>query len=319
MHGIDLSNNNDGTGPLDGVEFAWLKVSEGVDFVDSKFGGFAADCELAGIPYGGYHFAHPDAHDPAAEAQWFLDHYDPRGRWPAALDLEPRGQGAGRRDPLVIMGARALAQWADGWCGIVAAAIEVDPVQYMDRDYASQLAPFSARWPLWLATLDGSTPTQYGGRTVAAVQYTEADGIDQNQSFTLTLGGTFMALTDAEQAELLAIVRAMGQENYQAAGMSLQWLDDKLDERLALATPKVAEAVAGLIGHGGATGTVEVSGQLTFAEPAGGPQTATAAASEPPSAPAPTAELVAEPAAAEPAAGPVAEPAPAAPAEPPSP
>lgn len=54
--------------------------------------------------------------------------------------------------------------------------------------------------------------------------------------------GPFMALTDAEQAELLAIVRGIGTKNYQFPGGDLTWLADKLEpleKRLAAIEAKL--------------------------------------------------------------------------------
>lgn len=280
MDGIDVSNNN--TGPVDfnGQAFAWLKVSEGTGFVDNTFGAFAADATLAGCPYGGYHFAHPDANSAADEARFFLDHYSPRGTVAPALDIEPRGVGAQHRDPLAIMGPAALAQWCDQWCSLVLDATGLEPLQYMDRDYCGHLAPYSQRWPLWLATGDGSRPITYAGRTVAVVQWGQDGGIDRDQAWSLNVGGFLLALTDAEQTELLAIVRAMGEQNYQAPGMSLQFLDDHVTSSVTALIPAIADAVAAKVGSAPAQGDLAVTGTVHVTEEPATAPAATQASSE---------------------------------------
>jgi GH25 family lysozyme M1 (1,4-beta-N-acetylmuramidase) len=63
---IDVSNVN---GSVDfrevrhaGIAGAFLKVSEGLDFNDSRFAEFRREARRAGVRVGGYHFARPDHH-----------------------------------------------------------------------------------------------------------------------------------------------------------------------------------------------------------------------------------------------------------------
>jgi lysozyme len=51
----DLSHYNVGT-PLDGVPFAWFKATEGTSFLDPTYTDYTRRAEVAGIPYGAYHF-----------------------------------------------------------------------------------------------------------------------------------------------------------------------------------------------------------------------------------------------------------------------
>jgi hypothetical protein len=284
VDGIDLSNHNAGFDGWAGVGFAWLKVTEATDFVDAEYAGFADAATAAGVPYGGYHFAHPDANTPDAEAHWFLDHVAPAGTLPAAVDIEPRGTNALHRDPLVIMGAQGLAQWIDQWCSIVAAATGVDPLMYVDRSYAAALAPFSHRWPLWLATLDGTQPATWAGRTVSVVQHAIADGVDQDHAFLLTTGGFLMALSDAQQEELHAWMQAMATQNWQAPGMDLAWFASQLDAGVERNLPKIVAAVVAALPPSGAPEAFAFTGEAT---PATGAPAATEAPVAPSEAPAP--------------------------------
>jgi lysozyme len=64
IKGIDVSGHQDRVDwtrvKADGVKFAYIKATEGVGFVDPRFGAFAAGAQAAGIPHGFYHFARPD-------------------------------------------------------------------------------------------------------------------------------------------------------------------------------------------------------------------------------------------------------------------
>lgn len=92
VHGIDVSVWN---GPIDwqtahqnGVNFAFLKATEGGDRADPAFDANWRAAGAAGVPRGAYHFFYHCR--PAAEqARWFIDHV-PRqpGALPPVLDME---------------------------------------------------------------------------------------------------------------------------------------------------------------------------------------------------------------------------------------
>ncbi|MFZ1960088.1 MAG: GH25 family lysozyme, partial [Methylovirgula sp.] len=74
IHGIDVSKYQ---GDIDwntvrasGVKFAWIKATEGGDYVDEKFAQNWAEAKAAGVPRGAYHFTYWCR--PAEEqAAWF--------------------------------------------------------------------------------------------------------------------------------------------------------------------------------------------------------------------------------------------------------
>jgi len=107
VKGIDVSSHQDRIDwqrvKADGIEFAYIKATEGVGFVDPKLGAFSAGAQAAKIPHGFYHFARPDTHsgrteqtvagDAQAEADAFLSVAFPReGHLVPVLDLEIGGQ-----------------------------------------------------------------------------------------------------------------------------------------------------------------------------------------------------------------------------------
>ncbi len=77
-----------------GKEFAFMKASEDIDFVDTTYGLNRARAKAAGFVIGAYHFAQPDPlpGDAVAEADHFLDTAGiADGDLPPVLDLERTG------------------------------------------------------------------------------------------------------------------------------------------------------------------------------------------------------------------------------------
>ncbi|KAH9956622.1 glycoside hydrolase family 25 protein [Russula dissimulans] len=91
---IDVSNHQ---GTIDwtkvkGIEFVYIKATEGTDFIDSYFSNNHNAATKANLIRGAYHYAHPDVSSGAAQAEYFLAH---GGGWtsdgitlPGAIDLE---------------------------------------------------------------------------------------------------------------------------------------------------------------------------------------------------------------------------------------
>lgn len=96
IHGIDVSKWQ---GTIDwnqardaGVQFVFIKVTEGGDHLDSRYLENWAGAKAAGIPRGGYHFVYwcRPAHE---QAEWFRQHLpaDPDAL-PPVLDVEWNGE-----------------------------------------------------------------------------------------------------------------------------------------------------------------------------------------------------------------------------------
>lgn len=177
--GVDVSNNNT-TGPIPAdAQFVFAKASESVNFDDRAFEGWIAQAKARGIPWGPYHFAHPDVNSADAEAAWFLKNAQ-RGPLGWALDIENRGN----INPLTILGPDRLTAWCERFRAIV------EPVLgrswfYTFRSDATVLFPrLSAEWFIWLAT--GQAVPTYpvypvnGGRTVHIEQLGIVGGFDRN-------------------------------------------------------------------------------------------------------------------------------------------
>lgn len=100
--GIDVSHHQEAIGWKSvrsaGMQFAYIKATEGVDFTDPRFDANYPAAYYAGVIRGAYHFARPDISGGAAQADFL---YRNGGAWsadsrtlPAALDIEYNTHGA---------------------------------------------------------------------------------------------------------------------------------------------------------------------------------------------------------------------------------
>lgn len=74
-----------------GIQGAYIKLSEGVTFDDRDSYGHARSADRAELPFGYYHFAHPDHNAPKAEVQHVLRRLSGRKPKPSlrlVLDFE---------------------------------------------------------------------------------------------------------------------------------------------------------------------------------------------------------------------------------------
>jgi GH25 family lysozyme M1 (1,4-beta-N-acetylmuramidase) len=109
--GIDVSAHQ---GTIDwhavkaaGIQYAFIKTSEGTGWVDPKWYQNRDGAKAAGIPWAGYHFARPDTKpgDARQEAQSFIKYGGHLGPLPAVLDLEE-----------TTMNRDQTIQWAADFC-----------------------------------------------------------------------------------------------------------------------------------------------------------------------------------------------------------
>jgi len=127
-----------------GIDFAFIRVSDGLDFPDSKFAGYWSAAKSAGVLRGAYQFFEPDQ-DPIAQADMLLNAAGPPqpGDLPPVLDLERNG---GLTQAQVVA---SVQQWIDH----VSAAIGRPPIVYAGLYSWPDLtggADFTTS-PLWIA------------------------------------------------------------------------------------------------------------------------------------------------------------------------
>lgn len=159
-----------------GTRFAFLKATDGHDFLDPTYSTNRAGARSNGLAVGAYHFARPDASkgDAVEEARWFVSQADPRpGNLLPVLDLET-SKG---------LDQQGVTLWARRWIAEVRRLTGVTPLVYtspygwMQRTGDSRaLARDGA--PLWIAHWGVDSPLlpagDWDGRGWRVWQYTSS-------------------------------------------------------------------------------------------------------------------------------------------------
>ncbi|MCA9581870.1 MAG: hypothetical protein KC416_08745, partial [Myxococcales bacterium] len=138
-----------------GVEYAYMRVSDGTTFMDPKFQENWANSQAAGVRRGAYQFYRPNQ-DPIEQAKLFVEQMGPLGPndLPPMLDLEV-GSQAGVSPQQLVEGALA-------WARYVEEATGRRPVIYAGyyfwnadaggsdafADYPFWVPNYSSEWPL---------------------------------------------------------------------------------------------------------------------------------------------------------------------------
>ncbi len=200
--GVDISkwqgNVNWNAVAADGVKFAFVRVSDGLNTFDQKFDKNWAEARAAGLTVGVYQFFRP-SQDPIAQANLLLDHMGELqpGDLPPVIDVEDHG---GLSSTTV---ANKVAQWVQH----VEAATGVKPIIYTGRFFWQDYVKTSAYadYPLWIAHYTNgcpNLPSQWSDWTFH--QYTDSgtwSGVsgptdsnrfngDMNALLELTIGGS---------------------------------------------------------------------------------------------------------------------------------
>ncbi|MEO0588301.1 MAG: GH25 family lysozyme, partial [Planctomycetota bacterium] len=140
----------------DGIDYAFIKATEGVGFMDSRFASNAAGAQAAGLYVAPYHFARPglNAGDAVNEANYFLQVAGGvmgDGYLPPVLDLEVEDAG---------MTKAQLTTWALDFAGVIENAIGIKPLIYTGSYFAnSELTGDITELPLWIAQWGVGSPT----------------------------------------------------------------------------------------------------------------------------------------------------------------
>lgn len=131
----------------DGVEFAFIRVSDGLDYEDSRFDQNWAGARSAGVIRGAYQYFRV-GQDAAAQAELLLDHMGPLedGDLPPVIDVETYGNdGYSSSEVTAAVGE---------WIAVVEAALGVQPIIYTSYGAWSSMSGSSdfADYPLWTAS-----------------------------------------------------------------------------------------------------------------------------------------------------------------------
>jgi lysozyme len=157
-----------------GIEFAFIRVSDGLQFPDPKFGEYWSGARAAGVMRGAYQFFRP-AEDPIAQADLLLDQIEQMGALepgdlPPVIDVEVSGglstsevaakvrawvahvTDAIGRPPIIYAG---LYSWPDltGSADITTSPLWI--AQYTSAPCPNIPAPWT-RWRFWQHTATGS-------------------------------------------------------------------------------------------------------------------------------------------------------------------
>ncbi|KAG8778611.1 hypothetical protein FRC12_024899 [Ceratobasidium sp. 428] len=157
--GIDVSGYqpdvNWQTVKANGVEFAYIKATEGTTYTNPEFASQYNGAYDAGLIRGAYHFAQPADSTGAAQANYFLEH---GGKWsndgktlPGALDLEYAPSG----DKCYGLSAAAMTSWITDFVKTYQTATTRYPVIYTSTSWwqlcTGNSDAFGANSPLWVA------------------------------------------------------------------------------------------------------------------------------------------------------------------------
>jgi GH25 family lysozyme M1 (1,4-beta-N-acetylmuramidase) len=175
--GVDVSYYN---GAIDwakakaaGVQFAFIRVSDGTGFKDPKFATYWAGAKSAGVLRGAYQFFRP-AQDPIAQADLFVDTMGPLGEddLPPVIDVEATGslspssvaarvstwvervRARTGRTPIVYTGKYFWRDQVGGSTAQASSALWVAQYTTLCPDLP---APWT-RWTFWQYSESGSMP-----------------------------------------------------------------------------------------------------------------------------------------------------------------
>ncbi|WP_340561451.1 lysozyme [Streptomyces sp. GSL17-111] len=167
VQGIDVSHwqgsINWSSVKASGIDFAYIKATEGTSFKDSRFGANYTGAYYAGLIRGAYHFARPNYSNGATQANFFASN---GGAWsrdnqtlPGVLDIEHNPSGS----MCYGLSTTQMRTWINDFYTTYKARTGRDMVIYTT---ASWWNTCTGRWtgmynkaPLWIAHWGVSSPT----------------------------------------------------------------------------------------------------------------------------------------------------------------
>ena len=142
VDGVDISHHQQQSIGWDalkraGVQWMYHKCTEGVGFRDTNYNRRRLEAKKAGMPFGGYHFARPNAGDARKEARFFVTALNPEeGDLIPCLDLETKEH----------LDGMALVKWADEFCDEVEKLTGFVPLIYTPYMLSSALEAKALVW-----------------------------------------------------------------------------------------------------------------------------------------------------------------------------
>lgn len=185
VQGIDVSHYqgsiNWGSVKSSGIQFAWIKATEGTTYKDPQFNTNYVGAHNNGVIRGAYHFARPASSSGAAQADFFASN---GGAWsadnltlPGVLDIEN-----GSSSQCHGLSQAAMRTWIGDFYNTYKARTSRDVVIYTTANWWNNCTGgwtgMSAKSPLWVAHWTTGSPTIPSGFPAWTVwQYTDKGNI----------------------------------------------------------------------------------------------------------------------------------------------
>jgi GH25 family lysozyme M1 (1,4-beta-N-acetylmuramidase) len=166
-----------------GIQFAWMKATEGTSYKDPSFNANYPAAHGAGVIRGAYHFARPDVSSGATQAAYFASN---GGAWsadnltlPGVLDIESNPYGSS----CYGLSTTSMRSWIMDFYNTYKARTGRDMVIYTSPSWwntcTGSWSGMASLSPLWVAHwTSASSPTLPGGFGVWTVwQYTSSGSV----------------------------------------------------------------------------------------------------------------------------------------------
>lgn len=181
VQGIDVSHwqgsINWGSVKAAGIDFAYMKATEGTNFKDDRFNANYTGSYNAGLIRGAYHFARPNSSNGATQANYFASN---GGAWsrdnktlPGVLDIEGNPSGAS----CYGLSTTQMRTWVNDFYNTYKARTGRDVVIYTTASWwnscTGNWTGMAAKSPLWVAHWGTTSPNIPAGfPTYTIWQYT---------------------------------------------------------------------------------------------------------------------------------------------------
>lgn len=166
-----------------GIQFAWIKATEGTSYTDDRFSANYTNAYYAGVVRGAYHFARPNLSTGSTQAGFFASH---GGAWsadnrtlPGVLDIEYNPYGAS----CYGLSTTQMRNWISDFYNTYKSRTSRDIVIYTTAGWwntcTGNWTGMSSKSPLWVAHWTSSqSPTIPSGFPYWTVwQYTSTGSV----------------------------------------------------------------------------------------------------------------------------------------------
>lgn len=166
-----------------GIQFAWIKATEGTSYKDDRFNANYTNAYYAGVIRGAYHFARPNLSSGAVQANYFASN---GGAWsrdnltlPGVLDIEHNPYGA----MCYGLSTTQMRSWINDFYNTYKSRTTRDVVIYTTASWwntcTGNWTGMSTKSPLWVAhwTTAESPTIPSGFPTWTVWQYTSSGSV----------------------------------------------------------------------------------------------------------------------------------------------